>query len=269
MNTKKTPFCPDEYLLYLYKNDELTEEGQKEVRQHLRDCRTCRQILNKLKSFHLEEIKADVPEKLRGMRPAPEKPLAEPGIVSPGQIWSLNSHAVSPLGELLPPNFNTPLVVVLEGEDIADHEKYKNIVVIPLSEEVDMATNYDLIIENPLLADRHIAQCWNYTGTIKDNLYHYFGSFPEKTMRQIRYLVNQAESKSEPKKEFEGEPLPIGKPILHPHDLRLKWQSSQVELMQYYNISAQHLFQLLEEEAREKVPIKERAKATLFNLVLK
>jgi hypothetical protein len=127
--------------------------------------------------------------------------------VTPGTVAAIGEPACD---ELL------PVVVLAEGEDA--------LTVVPVSERVDLATEWDLVLPVQALGYQAIVEVWNYGSVLPEQLDEVLAELEPETFSGLRSLARAAASGGEP---LAG--VAVGPPVLDDADPRLLFQDAEAE----------------------------------------
>lgn len=155
--------------------------------------------------------------------PKPEK-------IEPGQIWSTFSRIVLSDHRGLETD-NPRIVVILFGDDQSS-EISSRVITAPISVQVAMATQFDLICGRGTssLGFDFIAEVWNETPTLKNQLRRYLGSLNAETTTSLLELY---------KYQLMDEEVPasllnsVGPRLMGEEDPRFAFQEAEVEAAAY------------------------------------
>ena len=169
-----------------------------EIAAHLATCRRCQTLVRHLRPIEIaSEAAALEKEPLAGDR------VAEPAL---GSVYAIDG-----------PLADEYLVGALV--EWADDEA----VVVPISDEVRYATNWDLLLEQHLLGYRAIAQVWNHGPVLVEQLNEKLGELGERgTALQVLYAAVR-------ESVAPATALPVGPPVLSELDPRRVFQDAESE----------------------------------------
>lgn len=196
--------CPSLDALLLT-DDDLTEE----VREHLAGCRRCRTLRHHLRERSLE---GPVPALPAGaLEKEPTERRSGPATPALGSVYSIHG-----------PLQDEYLIGALVDWD--DEEA----VVVPLSDAVLYATNWDILLEQSVLGYATMAEVWNHGAVMTEQLVEKLGELGQATEALSSLYAAALESDKVPSG------LPVGPPVLGDADPRLVFQSEEVERASSY-----------------------------------
>lgn len=154
----------------------------------------------------------------------------QPDEIVVGQIWSTFSSLELPNNLLF--ETNAPrLIVVLEGAGVPS-DFWGTVTVAPISLNVSMATESDLIISggsNPL-GFEFMVEVWNETPTLKGHLKQYLGQLGNNFVAVLQTIYDsQLTDQDIPNRIKDW----IGLRVMSDEDPRLSFQEMEIEAMTY------------------------------------
>lgn len=176
--------------------DLLAEAPSASVADHIASCPRCRALRA---GHHPDPVHLAVPA--AEPEPAPSIPDASPGLVV--QV------SAPPVDEFL-------LAVVLFADD-------DELTVIPVSGQVQFATNYDLLLENAL-GFVAMAEVWNEGSVFAEQVTGGLGPLPEELFDRLDDL-HEASIEG----DAVGDSLPVGPPVMSESDTRLAYQAQRAQ----------------------------------------
>lgn len=112
-----------------------------------------------------------------------------------------------------------PAVVIGSAEDTR--------TVVPLSDAIEQATEWDLFVPAKVLGYQSIAEVWNYGSVLPEQIVEVVAHLPTTVLDSIRRL-SRAAAASAPVPDD----LDVGPPVLADADPRLLFQESEAEIAQ-------------------------------------
>jgi hypothetical protein len=156
---------------------ELKETGASRHAEHVRDCPRCRTLLSNLPTLSADEI---TPPESEELTVGVSRPTADAIEVMPGTIWIADD------GEGL--GFRELLAVVARSR-----RDSRLVLVVPISEEVEQATDLDLPLDAETLGYPAQLAVWNHGWIYDDQLYSPIGSLDKRLREEMtdlyRWLV--------------------------------------------------------------------------------
>lgn len=217
--------------------------GPPEAASHLRRCRRCAALAERLPRLKLDTVPPPtaLPESI-ALQPRAHRP--RPKQVSTGQLWIATSS----------PGGTEREVVAIVGRPPGDHDY---VIVAPTSTEIHQATDTDLIVDDSPLGYPHLVSLANQ-GTMKRwQLVQYLGRVERSVRADIVALYRWLTGIGQ-----EPELLTTkGPPILSSEDPRLGFRSLQAERLGSLWAAADA------ELAQEHEPLSEDEDVTLGRLV--
>jgi hypothetical protein len=196
--------CPALDVL-LVTDDDLTDE----LREHLAVCLRCRVLRGRLLERSPEE---SVPALSAGaLEKEPTKRRSGSPTPALGSVYSIHG-----------PLQDEYLIGALVDWD--DEEA----VVVPLSDAVLYATNWDILLEQSVLGYATMAEVWNHGAVMTEQLVEKLGELGEATEALSSLYAAALESDDVPSG------LPVGPPVLGDADPRLVFQAEEVERASSY-----------------------------------
>lgn len=116
--------------------------------------------------------------------------------------------------------------VVLAGTE-------EGLSVIPVSAHVEMATEWDLVIDESVLGYRAIAEVWNYGTVLPEQVDEEIAPLPERTATAVQALFRAAH-----RGETAPEGAEVGPPVLNDADPRLLFQDEEGEALRVFWLPA-------------------------------
>jgi hypothetical protein len=98
------------------------------------------------------------------------------------------------------------------------------VTVVPLSEGVELATDWDLLLERDLLGYATMAEIWNYGSVLPEQLVEAIATLDAPVVSQVETMLRAAVSSAEV-----PQGLPLGVPALDDADPRLLFQGEETE----------------------------------------
>jgi hypothetical protein len=175
--------------------DLFAEEREPEVKEHVAGCTRCRALLASQDERVVVDSVAD--SDWQTLKTTPTE----------GAVVLVSSFVTD---EYLP-------AAVVKVDD-------ETLTVIPLSEEVDLASEWDLLIDANVLGYEAMGEVWNFGTALTEQLADQIGELPGATLEQLRDLLRAAISSSDvPEKSA------VGPPVLGPDDPRLLFHDEEAE----------------------------------------
>lgn len=196
--------CPS-FDALLATDEEITDE----VREHLDVCRRCRVLRSRLLERAQEQPTLAVAAS--DLRKEPTQRRSGPPTPSVGGIYAIQG-----------PLADEYLVAALVDWD--DEEA----VVVPFSDDVVYATNWDILLERSLLGYSAMAEVWNHGAVMREQLVEKLGELGGATEVLSALYVAALESGEVPTG------APVGPPVLGDADPRLLFQSEETERTSVY-----------------------------------
>jgi hypothetical protein len=101
-------------------------------------------------------------------------------------------------------------------------------IVVPVSDETNLATDWDLLIDQTLLGYPAMVEAWNSGVVLVEQLQEAIVSAPESVRTQVTAMLKATEIGEAP------EGLCVGVPVLSPEDPRILFQESEAEYARRY-----------------------------------
>ncbi len=168
----------------------------REVAEHVGGCPRCQALLASVEERVQPEEQTGDQARLRS---APEP---EPGTVVLVAAPDSDEHLVA--------------VVAKVGEDA--------VTVVPLSEQVELATDWDLLLEKDPVGYATMAEVWNYGSVLPEQLVEALATLDATVVAQVETMLRAAVSSAEV-----PQGLPLGVPVLDDADPRLLFQEDETE----------------------------------------
>jgi hypothetical protein len=195
--------CPSLDAL-LVTDAELTEE----VLDHLAACQRCRALRTRMLERPLEEQEVVT---IGGLRKDPTERRSGPPTPVLGGVYAIHG----PLRD------EYLIGCLLDWDE-------EEAVVVPLSDEVVYATNWDVLLERSVLGYSTMAEVWNHGAVMPEQLVERLGELGEATEAVSSLYVAALESSEVPTG------LRVGLPVLGDADPRLVFQSEEAERTAVY-----------------------------------
>ena len=109
-----------------------------------------------------------------------------------------------------------PAVVAKVGDEA--------VTVVPLSGEVEAASEWDMLLDRGVLGYRAMAEAWNFGTVLPEQLGERLAKLANDTFEQLRQLLRAAASSGSVPAE-----IPVGVPIVGDDDPRLLFHDEEVE----------------------------------------
>lgn len=168
----------------------------REVAEHVGGCPRCQALLASVEERVQPEEQTGDQARLRS---APEP---EPGTVVVVGAPDSDEHLVA--------------VVAKVGEDA--------VTIVPLSEQVELATDWDLLLEKDPVGYATMAEIWNYGSVLPEQLVEALATLDATVVTQVETMLRAAVSSAEV-----PQGLPLGVPVLDDADPRLLFQEDETE----------------------------------------
>jgi hypothetical protein len=184
---------------------------------HLRDCARCRALLAQAQATN---------------QPSDEGQSTDPLVPSLGglDVADLRPGMVCAVAYGLSDEYMVAVVVDADAQDL---------VVVPISDDVRHATEWDLILDSASLGYEAVAEVWNHGPVLHEQVHEILAQLSEEELRQLDALYDAALNSQEVPAD-----LATGVPVLGDQDPRLLGQDEQRERWQVYFEPAQELEQI-------------------------
>lgn len=178
-------------------SDLFSKHPSEDIEAHLAGCARCQALLS-LREERLPLLAENEPRSALS--------LDRPGL-APGDVALV---AAPDANELL------PAVVLRETEDA--------VTIIPLSEETQMASEWDLYLPRDLLGYEVIAEAWNRGRVLPEQVSEVIAQLPEGLFRALAELLRASASGGQAPSDVE-----VGPAVLASTDPRLRFQDEEAE----------------------------------------
>ncbi|MEZ0368915.1 MAG: zf-HC2 domain-containing protein [Candidatus Sericytochromatia bacterium] len=223
--------CPDALTLYEYQAQSLDPHSQQELEAHLSACPDCQATLASLEDLPPEALDIALPSSMPTLSAA--EPLPETQSLAPetGQIWLLKQR-IDLREQNLPVPDNSPgvldagflrlAVITRVGKTHLGKGNFQELEICPLSEELLMASAWDLLLEQPSAPG--LAPCmleaWNTQTILSLQLQECLGSLNGQELSQLQTLISAWQSQT-PLTDAE---LPRGGTVVDPTGAHTQFQ---------------------------------------------
>lgn len=195
--------CPDPLTLLDYQAQALDEGACADIDAHLAACPACREALVAFQELPAESFEVHLPERLPTLADEPDRGETRPLTLQAGQIWLLKGridladHALpaSQQGERVIDSGALRLVVLTDtGKKHLGKAAFQELSVCPISEEILMATDRDLVLESPSLSALGpcMIETWNPQIILALQLQDWLGDLSAQELIQLQALIGAA-----------------------------------------------------------------------------